>query len=54
MKTGCEAGTGKIPSIGCIHRHDIKSSVICHADILTDEDISFNFQQFYREFDEVK
>ena len=47
MKTGHHAGIGKIPSIGCTHRHDIKSSVICHADILTHEDISFNFEQFY-------
>ena len=37
-----------------ILRHDIKSLVICHADILTDEDISFNSQQFNREFDKVK
>ena len=38
---GCHAGIEKIPSIGHTHCHDIKSSVICNADILTHEDISF-------------
>ena len=54
MNTGGHAGVGKIPSIGCIHCHDIKSLVISHADIFTCEDIGLNFQQLYREFDKVK